>query len=67
MQGDPTAFKLFELVLVFGGILVFCFYELWSLKRYRKREAEEAARKAREQATAPATASASATPDPGTP
>lgn len=58
MQGDPTAFKLFELVIVFGGVLAFCFYELWSLKQYRKREQAEAERKAREQTAAPAAAQA---------
>jgi hypothetical protein len=49
MQGDPTAFKVFELIVVFGGVLAFGFYELWSLRQYKKREAEEAARKAKEQ------------------
>lgn len=42
-------FKVFELFLVFGGLLAFGFYELWSLRRYKARERAEAERKAREQ------------------
>jgi hypothetical protein len=36
-----NAAGIFELLLVFGGILGFGFWELYSLKRDRKRRARE--------------------------
>lgn len=41
---DPGSFKIIELFLVFGGILVWGGYELWSLNRYKQREREQAAK-----------------------
>lgn len=38
MDDPPVALKLFELVLIFGGVLAFCFWELYKLRRERKRE-----------------------------
>jgi hypothetical protein len=46
MEGtiSTRTFVLIEAVLSFGGVLVFCFYQLWSVRRAIAR------RKAREQA-----------------
>ncbi len=41
MDAPPVALKLFELVLVFGGVLGFCFWELYKLRRERKRDEEQ--------------------------
>ncbi len=45
---DPRTFGIIEMVLIFGGVLVFGFWQLYSLKRYKDKErrAEEGPRQA---------------------
>jgi hypothetical protein len=38
---EPGTIKALELVLIFGGVLGFCFWELYKLRRERKREREK--------------------------
>lgn len=37
---EAGTIKALELVLVFGGVLAFCFWELYKLRRERKRDKE---------------------------
>ncbi|MCE2971480.1 MAG: hypothetical protein LW847_14925 [Burkholderiales bacterium] len=45
MDDAPVALKVFELVLIFGGVLAFCFWELYKLRRERKRDKEREEKK----------------------
>jgi hypothetical protein len=38
MDDPPVTLKIFEAVLIFGGALGFGFWELYKLRRERKRE-----------------------------
>jgi hypothetical protein len=45
---STRTYILIELFLTFGGVLAFCFWQLWSLRKLRlEREAKERAEKER--------------------
>jgi hypothetical protein len=45
---DAGSIKAFELVLIFGGVLGFCFWELYKLRRERRREQDQDSKPPRE-------------------
>jgi hypothetical protein len=50
---STRTYILIELFLTFGGVLAFCFWQLWSLRKLRlEREAKERAATQRAQETA---------------
>jgi type VI protein secretion system component VasK len=45
---NNSAFFFVEIVLVFGGALAWCCWELWSVRRSQARDREAAAERARQ-------------------